>query len=77
MTLAKSLTSVWQQVLVEAKRSVALDGMTFPVDRTRARRPRTVRFTCAARRLDGIEPESRHGLALGGYPAWAALGLPE
>ncbi len=67
MTLAETLISVWQQVLVEEKPAVELEGTTFPVDRTRTRKLRTVRFACGTRRLDGIEqnPETDS--------RWAAL----
>ncbi len=67
MTLAETLISVWQQVLVEEKAAFELEGVTFPVDRTRARKLRAVQFTCDAHRLDGIEqnPETDS--------RWAAL----
>ncbi len=55
MTLADSLISIWQQVLAEGKSAVDLEGKTYPVGDTRAKRLRTVRFEYLDYRLDGIE----------------------
>jgi hypothetical protein len=55
MTLGDTLISIWQQVLAEGKSMVNLEGKTYSVGRTRAKRLRTVRFDYADYRLDGIE----------------------
>ena len=55
MTLADTLISVWQQALVEGKSTVELEGKTYSVGSTRAKRLRTVRFDYTGYRLDGIE----------------------
>ncbi len=67
MTLGELLTSVWQQVLAEGKSTVELEGKTYPVGSTRAKKLRTVRFDYSNYRLDGIEqnPETTS--------RWAAL----
>jgi len=55
MTLPEALISVWQQVLVEEKTEVDLDGETFPVKRTRSRKLRAVEFTFGEVALVGLE----------------------
>ncbi len=67
MTLSEALISVWQQVLAEGRATVELEGGNYPVGTTRAKKLRTVRFSYADRRVDGIEqnPETNSH--------WAAL----
>ena len=67
MTLGETLISIWQQVLVEGKSSIELEGQSYSVGSTRAKKLRTVRFHFADYRLDGIEqnPETTS--------RWAAL----
>ncbi len=55
MTLGDTLISIWQQVLDEGKPTVDLEGKTYSVGRTRAKRLRMVRFDYSDYRLDGIE----------------------
>jgi hypothetical protein len=55
MLLADTLISIWQQVLAEGRSTVDLEGRTYGVGRTRAKRLRTVRFGYADYGLDGIE----------------------
>jgi hypothetical protein len=67
MTLGETLLSIWQQVLVEGKSVVELEGRTYSVGSTRAKKLHTVRFDYADYRIDGIEqnPETTS--------RWAAL----
>jgi hypothetical protein len=67
MTLGETLTSIWQQALAEGKSPIELEGKTYSVGSTRAKKLRTVRFHYADYRLDGIEqnPETTS--------RWAAL----
>jgi hypothetical protein len=55
MTLGDALISIWQQALAEGKSTVDLDGKTYSVGKTRAKKLRIVRFDYADYRLDGIE----------------------
>jgi len=55
MTLGDTLISIWQQVLADGNSTVDLEGKTYAVGRTRAKKLRTVRFGYADYRLDGIE----------------------
>jgi len=55
MTLGDTLILIWQQVLDEGKSTVDLEGKTYSVGRTRAKKLRTVRFDYTDYRLDGIE----------------------
>ena len=55
MTLGDALISIWQQVLAEGKSTVDLEGKTYSVGSTRAKRLRTVRFDYTDYQLDGIE----------------------
>ena len=55
MTLAETLISVWQQSLVEEKAAVELEGDSYPVTATRAKKLRSVSFRYQSHRLDGIE----------------------
>ncbi len=67
MTLGETVISVWRQVLEEGKPVVELEGRTYAVGHTRAKKLRTVSFTYEDYRLDGIEqnPETTS--------RWAAL----
>ena len=67
MTLGETLISIWQQALVEGKATIELEGQSYSVGSTRAKKLRTVRFHYAEYRLDGIEqnPETTS--------RWAAL----
>jgi hypothetical protein len=67
MTLGETLTSVWQQALVEESATVTIEDESYRVTRTRSRGLRTVDFDYAGRRLTGIEqnPETTS--------KWAAL----
>ena len=66
MTLGEALIEVWQQVLVEGRLRVELDGKSHPVTATRAKKLRTVRFDYVAYHIDGIEqnPETASRWAL-------------
>lgn len=55
MTLGDTLISIWQQVLADGKSVVNLEGKTYSVERTRAKKLRMVRFDYGDYRLDGIE----------------------
>ncbi|HSA91731.1 MAG TPA: hypothetical protein VLE48_01865 [Terriglobales bacterium] len=59
MTLAESLVSVWQQVLVEKTGVVRLEKRSFPVDRTRKKGLRTVDFSYGGHEITGIEQNPR------------------
>ncbi len=61
MTLAETLISVWQQVLVEDRPEVRLGERTYRVTRTRNRRLRTVSFSVGEDRLEGIEQNPETG----------------
>jgi hypothetical protein len=67
MTLGETLISIWQQVLAEGKSPIELEGKTYSVGSTRAKKLRTVRFEFGGHWLDGIEqnPETTS--------RWAAL----
>jgi hypothetical protein len=55
MTLGDTLISIWRQVLAEDRSAVDLEGRTYSIGRTRAKRLCTVRFDYGDYRLDGIE----------------------
>ncbi len=67
MTLGEVTISVWKQVLEEGKPAIEVEGKTYAVGRTRAKKLRTVTFTYEDHRLDAIEqnPETTS--------RWAAL----
>jgi hypothetical protein len=67
MTLEETLISVWRQVLVKRKLVVALEGETYSVGSTRAKRLRTVRFSYLTYKIDGIEQNPNTS------SQWAAL----
>jgi hypothetical protein len=67
LTLGETLISVWKQVPVEGMAVVELEGGRYAVDRTHAKRLRTVSFVYEARRLDGIEQNPETG------SCWAEL----
>ena len=55
MTLGDALISVWRQALEEGREAVELEGESFPVKFTRAKKLRSVEFRFGEHRLDGIE----------------------
>jgi hypothetical protein len=55
MTLGETLVAVWQQVMVEGKRSVELGEATYRVRKTGGKSFRRVEFDYEAHRLSGIE----------------------
>jgi hypothetical protein len=64
MTLGETLISAWQQALVYGKSAIALDGKTYSVGSTRAKRLRTVRFEYADYQMD-IRLGNEQGLLVG------------
>jgi hypothetical protein len=67
MNLGETLIEVWRQVLVEEKSSVELEGRTYSVVATRAKRLRTVSFNSSSHVIDGIEQNPETG------SRWATL----
>lgn len=67
MTLAETLVAVWQQVLAEEKPVVRLEADTYLVEKTRAKRLRSIEFAYGSHRVAGIEQNPRTG------SRWAAL----
>ncbi len=67
MTLGETLISVWQQALAEGKRAVELEGKSYRVGATRAKKLRTVEFTFGSYHIDGIEQNPQTA------SRWAAL----
>lgn len=61
MTLGDALISVWKQSLAEGISAVDLEGESYPVTCTRAKKLRTVEFEFAGHRLDGIEQNPQTG----------------
>ena len=61
VTLGEALISVWRQTLVEGKSEVGLEGETYPVGMTRAKKLRTVEFSFGSHRIDGIEQNPQTG----------------
>lgn len=55
MTLPETLIAVWQQVLAEEKSVVRLEGETYRVGKTRAKKLRTVEFSYGPHLILGIE----------------------
>jgi hypothetical protein len=55
MIIGNALISIWQQVLAEDKPTIDLEGKTYSVGRTRAKKLRTVGFDYGGYRLIGIE----------------------
>ncbi len=58
-SLAAALVSVWQQVMVDNKEQVELEGGSFPVTKTKGKRLRQVQFSVAGRVLLGVEQNPR------------------
>lgn len=54
-SLSEALISTWQQVLVEERSAVQLQGRTFSVGRTHRQALRTVEVVVDDRRFQGIE----------------------
>lgn len=67
MTLAETLIAVWQQVLAEGKPAVNLEGKSYKVGATRAKKLRAVDFSYGDHGFAGIEqnPQTKS--------RWAAL----
>jgi hypothetical protein len=61
MTLGDTLRTVWSQALVEGRRAVELEGESYPVTATRAKKLRTVRFPYRSYFVDGIEQNPSTG----------------
>jgi hypothetical protein len=61
MTLGEALISVWKQVMAEGGDRVELQGESFPVGHTRAKKLRTVRFRAGDYEFDGIEQNPQTG----------------
>ena len=53
--LEATLLSVWQQTLIDKKKTVELDGETYPVRQTAKSKLRQVDFRFEARDLRGLE----------------------
>ncbi len=61
MTLGDALVTVWQQVLAEGCPKVELEQESYPVNLTRAKKLRTVRFRCWSYWVEGIEQNPATG----------------
>src|SRR5262252_11187456 len=59
--LAETLTSVWQQALMEDARQVKLEDRSFPVRRTSRARLREVDFEFEGHELRGLEQNPETG----------------
>jgi hypothetical protein len=59
MTLEETMIAVWQQALADGKPEVDLDGRGYRVERTRAKRLRTVTFDYGGHHITGIEQNPR------------------
>ena len=57
--MSETLSAVWQQVMVEKKRSVELGEQAYPVRKTRGKGLRAVEFDHEGRRITGIEQNPR------------------
>jgi hypothetical protein len=55
LSLEDTLLSVWRQALVENKRTVTLEGESFPVRSTAKRKLKQIDFQFAGRDLRGLE----------------------
>jgi hypothetical protein len=54
MTLGDALTRVWEQAMVEERRSVQLGEQKYPVRKTRGKELRTVQFEYEGLTITGI-----------------------
>ena len=61
MTLGETLIEVWRQALAEGKPTVELEGESYSVAATRAKKLRMVRFDYAPFKIDGIEQNPETG----------------
>jgi hypothetical protein len=52
---ASALLSVWQQSLVDKKKTVEVDGVTYPVKQTAKSKLKQIDFRFEARELRGLE----------------------
>jgi hypothetical protein len=59
--LEATLLSVWEQALIDKKKTVALDGETYPVRQTAKSKLKQVDFRFGERELRGLEqnPETK------------------
>lgn len=66
MTLGETLIAVWQQALIEGKKTIELAGKHYPVQTTRLQKLRTVEFDYGPHRITGIEqnPETNSNWAM-------------
>ena len=55
MTLGETLISVWQQALADGQEEVCLGQESYPVKVFRAKKLRSVEFSCGDLRIIGIE----------------------
>jgi hypothetical protein len=67
VTLGETLAAVWRQALAEGKAAVELEGVSYLVKTTRAKKLRTVEFRYGSYRIDGIEQNPQTS------SRWAAL----
>ena len=67
MTLGETLISVWQQSLADGQEEVGLGKETYPVTVFRAKKLRSVEFSCGDLRIIGIEQNTATS------SRWAAL----
>jgi hypothetical protein len=67
MTMGEALVAAWKQVLAEGKREVELEGESYAVTTTRAKKLLTVAFSFGPYRIEGIEQNPQTG------SRWAAL----
>ncbi len=59
MTLSETLHSVWQQVMVDSRPEVEIEGRRYRVQKTRAQGLRLVEFLYGDTRLTAIEQNPR------------------
>jgi hypothetical protein len=61
MSFESALLSVWQQSLIDKKKSVELDGETYPVRQTSKSKLQQIDFCLKDRQLRGLEqnPETK------------------
>ena len=55
MTLDSVLISVWQQSLIDKKKTIDLDGETYPVRQTSKSKLKQIDFSFEGRELRGLE----------------------
>src|SRR5512140_2531943 len=57
--LEQALLAVWQQVMIENRANVELEGQSYPVGIVGSKRLRKVEFRAAGRDMTGIEQNPR------------------